>query len=140
MQSSVLLEPVAVNRCKNSQQQDDINNNSSKSDNLIKDLLLDHTSSSDPFNDMELKTLNDLEELKIVLQEQDKFRIRQQEEVQKSQVNFYLDQQQLRSAGASPALFSTYLNSNTSFGGNCAVDSFGLPKISFYDLDTNNLK
>lgn len=57
-QSQTILEPV---RLKNTQ--DNNNNNTNKNTNSnLKDLLFD--SSLDPFNDLELKTINDLEELK----------------------------------------------------------------------------
>jgi len=62
--------------------------------------------SLDPFNDMELKTINDLEELKTILQ------------------NHQMDLAKNKTAA----------NAVTD------LDNFGLPKISFVDLDINSNK
>lgn len=72
-------------------------------------------SSLDPFHDMELKTINDLEELKSILANQQ----RQQQE-----------EQQIHEQKQNAPI----TNNNNSM---MLMDSFGLPKISFFDLDLN---
>jgi hypothetical protein len=52
--------------------QEEINNNKNNSNNLnnLKDLYMFDSGSSDPFNEMELKTINEFEELKNILNNQ----------------------------------------------------------------------
>lgn len=74
--------------------------------------LFNPTSSLDPFNDMELKTINDLEELKTILQNHQP--TQQQLTVNPNEID--------SSAGKSlPQL-----------------ENFGLPNVSFIDLDINS--
>lgn len=84
------------------------------------------SSSLDPFNDMELKTINDLEELKTILNNQQMVndlqqqqRQKQQQPTQENSLNPVPDQNQGRRE----------LPHTTS------QDNFGLPKISFVDND-----
>ena len=65
--------------------------------------------SLDPFNDMELKTINDLEELRTILQ------------------NHQIDLAKTKTT-------ATTANKTTD------LDNFGLPKVSFVDLDINSNK
>ena len=72
----------------------------------------------DPFNDCELKTINDLEELKTILQNHQEHQQQQQQQQLQNKQN---ENNRL------------YLNSVKI----CAVDSFGLPIV---DLDINSNK
>ena len=155
-----LLEPVrksnatlnnttSTSTTANANTNNDSNNNSTKTNdvnnkNNFKDLFNFDSSSLDPFNDMELKTINDLEELKAILQNQQNEKDKELELAQQ-QTPTHLNlnginsnpQQQLYDVSLSNANINNIklIQSN-----NFLVDNFGLPKISFVDLDINSKK
>jgi hypothetical protein len=210
---STLLEPIRQPQ-KNEKLSDKLNNNDSKLNNLNKIQLDLFNDSLDPFNDMELKTINDIEELKNILQLQQQQQQQQQSEIeptcqqtnqcslikQKDQSDKYSTSTEsdcfralkaaetvnvnnnvninkiektsltptvltvvnnsvntssstqfisdmLNQIGPTVASKTTSLNStnspfveyesNNATAATCAVDNFGLPKISFIDLDIN---
>ena len=134
----------------------DKNNNSTaktsahNTKNHLKDLFNFDSSSLDPFNDMELKTINDLEELKTILQtQQEQQQQKQQQEEVLNQVNQQQTANTLSTTLSLTAPVSTSENSasqqhHTNYkilqANNFLVDNFGLPKISFVDLDINSNK
>jgi hypothetical protein len=84
------------------------------------DMFNDNSQSLDPFNDMELKTINDLEELKNILNTQQL----QQQTTNNSNINLV------------STLHNNMLSNDASMG-SYSLDNFGLPKISFRDFDIN---
>ena len=111
-------------------------------DTTNKNNLKDFDSSSlDPFNDMELKTINDIEELKLILQNHN---TTQQEQSDKNNHKmFYLDntcpqKDNIPVHQTESAVSSNYSNSTTNNAKDFNLDNFGLPKISFVDLDINS--
>ena len=76
--------------------------------------LFTPSSSLDPFNDMELKTINELEELRHILQNHQIDQEKVQKQQEKDEKNKKID-----------------LN---------LLNNFGLPKVSFIDLDINSSK
>jgi hypothetical protein len=120
---SVLLEPIRPDQNEfKSKKAANIENNFNN-----KDIFIDNTQTLDPFNDCELKTINDLEELKTILQ------------------NHQIDQQKQQQQQQQQDIFLNLLNNNNININNnnnnnvkiCAVDSFGLPIV---DLDINSNK
>ena len=106
--------------------------------------LFNDSSSLDPFNDMDLKTLNDLEELKQILQNQNS--------VQTTASDSVLNQQNYNSSlipdsklkhyqGIENGAINNPVQLNTSQQiinkPYALMDNFGLPKVSFIDLDAN---
>jgi hypothetical protein len=121
---SVLLEPIRPDQNESkSKAAADIENNfnfNNNNNNNNKDIFIDNTQTLDPFNDCELKTINDLEELKTILQ------------------NHQIDQQKQQQQQQQEDKFSNLLNNiNNNNVKICAVDSFGLPIV---DLDINSNK
>lgn len=108
---SILLEPTRQDYKNEQKTSQDISNDHHK------ELFIDTPQSLDPFNDCELKTINDLEELKTILQNHQEHQQQQQQQLQNKQN----ENNRL------------YLNSVKI----CAVDSFGLPIV---DLDINSNK
>lgn len=133
--SNSLLEPVRhlpIQNESNPPKNDDKNNNTNiDNKNNFKDLFNYDSSSLDPFNDMELKTINELEELKTILQNQQSQQMSAQKETQifepLSTINATQQQQQQH-------LPHSNLNSNINFkqtNSNFLVDNFGLPIVDF---------
>lgn len=96
----------------------DSNNNNS---NSIKDLFDSNT--LDPFDDLELKTINELEELKKILNSNET-------------KNLQLKTDDYYSIDNEKKLFKCQngISANPNHTSICAVDNFGLPKLSFNDL------
>jgi hypothetical protein len=153
--NSKLLEPMrrslhhTMSENKTNNSDNDSNNNSTGKDATNfknnKDFFNSFESSSlDPFNDMELKTINDLEELKTILQNHQT----SQQEAQKQTSNTFKSiefqpQSQTHQVTHDGSLSSSLLNpTNLKLiqTNNFLVDNFGLPKISFVDLDINSNK
>lgn len=157
--NSKLLEPVrqplyqttysAANKTnETSDLNNDTNNNNTsrdvnnlKNSNNFKDLFNSFESSSlDPFNDMELKTINELEELKTILQNHQNF----QQDAQKQTPNLTKSMEfQAQQVPRDESLSNSILNATNLKliqTNNFLVDNFGLPKISFVDLDINSNK
>ena len=157
--NSKLLEPVrqplyqttysAANKTnETSDLNNDTNNNNTsrdvknlKNSNNFKDLFNSFESSSlDPFNDMELKTINELEELKTILQNHQNF----QQDAQKQTSNLTKSMEfQAQQVPRDESLSNSILNATNLKliqTNNFLVDNFGLPKISFVDLDINSNK
>ena len=119
--SMKLLEPIrpSGNSIETSAVKKEINNNSQdfkvNSSSCIRnsDLFSFDSASLDPFNDMELKTINEFEELKNIL-----------------------NTQQIQQAAVATAAAPSSINSSSS--SNVLCDSFGLPNISFIDLDASS--
>jgi hypothetical protein len=90
---------------------------------------------------MELKTINDIEELKLILQNHN---TTQQEQSDKNNRKmFYLDNTSQQKDNipvhqTELAVSSNYSNSTTNNAKDFNLDNFGLPKISFVDLDINS--
>lgn len=84
------------------------------------------SSSLDPFNDMELKTINDLEELKTILHNQQMVSDLQQQQRQQQQ-------QPTQENSLNPVLDLTQGQRQLPHA--TSQDNFGLPKISFVDND-----
>jgi hypothetical protein len=125
--------PIQSKNESNQKKTDDKNNNTNTVDNKnnFKDLFNYDSSSLDPFNDMELKTINDLEELKTILQNQQNQQISTQKEAQ-------IQQQPTVIAAIQPVQQQqqphSNLNSNINFkqtNSNFLVDNFGLPIVNF---------
>lgn len=111
------------------------NNNNKKYTQLLGDILGD---SLDPFHDMELKTINDYEELKNILTNHQPIAT----DPQQSQLQQQQQQQPTAFNNANlmrqNQLFTTTVSngrSNNTDGAAMLMDNFGLPKISFVDLD-----
>jgi hypothetical protein len=157
--NSKLLEPVrqplyqTTSSAKNktnepSDLNNDTNNNNTsrgvnnlKNSNNFKDLFNSFESSSlDPFNDMELKTINELEELKTILQNHQT----SQQDAQKQTSNTIKSMEfQAQQVTRDESLSNSILNATNLKliqTNNFLVDNFGLPKISFVDLDINSNK
>ena len=157
-----LLEPVKHSQEKkqssnNLNQNEDSNNsdpNTSTNKNNLKDIFNFDSSSLDPFNDMELKTINEIEELKSILQNHNTTQHQNRQELEQSVKNthkmFYLDntspqkdkipvqQQTERNNSSELVVSSNYSVPTTNNAKNFNLDNFGLPKISFVDLDINS--
>ncbi|CAF1004733.1 unnamed protein product [Brachionus calyciflorus] len=133
--SNVLLEPVKqYNSTQQTKSSLEPNQSNNDKNNNFKDLLFDQT--LDPFNDLELKTINDLEELKKILNEHEKSKF----VLSDDKVEFFLSDNEKNKKTSESSMLSfnsaNVLNNNNL---SCAVDSFGLPKISFINLnDVNN--
>ncbi len=153
--NSKLLEPMrrslhhTMSENKTNNSDNDRNNNSTGKDATNfknnKDFFNSFESSSlDPFNDMELKTINDLEELKTILQNHQT----SQQEAQKQTSNAFksieLQPQSQTHQVPHDGSLSNSLSNTTNLKliqtNNFLVDNFGLPKISFVDLDINSNK
>lgn len=121
---SVLLEPIRNDTTSqllitSEQKTSQVNNH--------KDIFIDSAQSLDPFNDCELKTINDFEELKSIL---NNHQLEQQQQLQKQQMQF----QQLQLQQQSAQNFLPTSNSKS-----CPVDSFGLPIVDL-DINSNKIK
>ena len=116
--STVLLEPT---RQLNGHQKPNQHNSNT---NLHRDLFVDSSQSLDPFNDCELKTINDLEELKTILQ------LHQQQQQQQQH------QQQFSNIKTATATTTTPVPVTSQ---SCAVDSFGLPIVADLDINSNKI-
>lgn len=117
--SNVPLEPIKHSEIVKSSST--INNNTNNNTNNIKDLFDSNT--LDPFNDLELKTINDLEELKKILN----FNETKNQE-QKSDDNYSIDKETKQNK------YQNGISVNANHTSICVVDNFGLPKLSFFDL------
>ena len=108
------------------------NNNNKKYTQLLGDILGD---SLDPFHDMELKTINDYEELKNILTNHQPIATDpQQSQLQQQQPTAFNNANLMRQN----QLFTTTVSngrSNNTDGAAMLMDNYGLPNISFVDLD-----
>ena len=146
-----LLEPTRTNGFNSSSSNsgsngrlDEINNNNQSfnvdKNNVVKDLFNLDNALLDPFNDMELKTINEFEELKNILSNQvapvPSSSQQASSSTSSSKVNFFIDQHSNQTESTLHISPATTSKSNTS-NASIALDNFGLPKISFIDLDLN---
>lgn len=108
------------------------NSNNKKYTQLLGDILGD---SLDPFHDMELKTINDYEELKNILTNHQPIATDpQQSQLQQQQPTAFNNANLMRQN----QLFTTTVSngrSNNTDGAAMLMDNYGLPNISFVDLD-----
>ena len=125
------LKNTSQNIIKTSSNEDTTNStlssSTSKKDQYIS---FDISISNDPFNEMELKTINDLEELKTILHNH---QLEQQQQMQAQQQQQI---QELNNVDSSNHLISNHGSITTTN----QLDNFGLPKISFVDFDINSNK
>ncbi len=133
-----LLEPLkntSQNIIKTSSNED----NSTTSSNSKKDqyISFDISISNDPFNEMELKTINDLEELKTILHNH---QLEQQQQQQNQQQQQQQQQQQNQAISNSIDSSTSIANLISNQTATNQLDNFGLPKISFVDFDINSNK
>ena len=140
-----LLEPLkntSQNIIKTSSNEDNstLSSSNSKNDQYIS---FDISISNDPFNEMELKTINDIEELKTILHNH---QMEQQQQHQQHQQQHIQAQQQYQlqdvNSTNSSITNTNHLISNhgSSITTTNQLDNFGLPKISFVDFDINSNK
>lgn len=151
-----LLEPERVQKqpvkfeLNNNTNNKNNNNNNTNDKNVTKDLFSFDSLSLDPFNDMELKTINDIEELRTILNNhqfvsqphQTEQVLPQQgstpplsqlphQQLNESTIRNSQKQQSTATSNWSSSL-NMFDNTNSPL---CAVDNFGLPKLPMVDLD-----
>ena len=114
---NTLLEPIR--NATNTSLDESTRSQASKQQDKSSEDMFKLTGSLDPFNDMELKTLNDFEELKAILHN-----------------HIFNLQPQSSQPASSLKVDSPQLQTQPQRTG---LDNFGLPKISFIDLDYKEL-
>lgn len=121
--SNVPMEPIKnLDNLKPCSTINNPNINDDNNNKNFKDLFDSNT--LDPFDDLELKTLNDIEELKKILTKNEN------KNQQAKSGDFFSNDYDKN--------LDKYLNEvsvNTNHSTICAVDSFGLPKLTFFDLN-----
>ncbi len=155
--NSKLLEPVrTVDANKTGAQQsapkpDEINNNNKNfkltMNNNVKDLFSFDSASLDPFNDMELKTINEFEELKNILNNHQNnaatnapdFTLDNVSEDLSAKNSGVIPQPVISKGESVPSVQQngSITSTSTAF---CKLDNFGLPNVSFIDLDMKRNK
>lgn len=151
--NGALLEPTRsiMPKATSSELQPTMSNQCSIKSSLRQDSLQDMfnpVSSLDPFNDMELKTINDLEELKTILHnhqldtqqvsaENAQYPEQQHQKHDNSTMNYKNTSHEVDSG----SVYGSKLNYAQKQMSQCVIsDNFGLPKVSFIDLDINSNK